>query len=402
MVVVLNNQFLHLLDAVLVSGGVLAHDGDEGNLSPDGEAQLVTGIVEVLRVLIVGQTDGVGAQLLDDAGIVIVIVSGQSVAAVDEVLVTGDTAQGSQDAVEEEAFLRIAGEGADTGTDLDLVVGLVAALQLGNHGVQVGIVEVPQHGVGNEDHGLGGIGRTDGVAYLVALFVIDTVLNGEVLIDVLGEGLDLEGSAAAVAGLGSDHDAGAAVVLQIEVGVGHADDVHVTVQSAVEGEVGVLGIGVVVGCVGDGNNQQVLALSLAQVGDVCTEGGVAALVVDDLLAVQVDGSLGVGTHKLHEDTAAGQGLHRGLEGLGVPALAPVVAAVAVVAVHSVPGVGQIHGGPFSGISGRQAGIFPDEFPVFVDVDDISHNDNLPNLNFDPIIIPSDGKKRYVQKGTFCT
>ena len=55
---------------------------DEGNLGPDGEAQLVAGIVEVLAVLIVGQTNRVGAQLLDDLRVLIMILSGQGIALV--------------------------------------------------------------------------------------------------------------------------------------------------------------------------------------------------------------------------------------------------------------------------------------------------------------------------------
>ena len=59
MIVVLDDQLLHLLDAVLMGRGVLAHDGNEGDLGPDGKAQLVTGIIEVLRMLIVSQTNGI-------------------------------------------------------------------------------------------------------------------------------------------------------------------------------------------------------------------------------------------------------------------------------------------------------------------------------------------------------
>ena len=169
---------------------------------------------------------------------------------------------------------------------------------------------------------------------------------------------------------------GAAVVLQIEVGGGHADDVHITVQAAVEGEIRVLGVNVVVGLVGDRDHQQVFFILLAQIGDVCPEGGIAALVVDDLLTVDIDSSLGVGAQELHEDPAAGQGLLGSCEGLGIPAGAAVVAAVAVIAVHSVPGVGQVHVSPVCGICSRQAGVFPDKFPVFVDVDNISHKNSL--------------------------
>ena len=46
--------------------------------------------------------------------------------------------------------------------------------------------------------------------------------------------------------------------------------------------------------------------------------------------------------------------------------------VAIVAVHGVPGVGQVHIGPVRGEGSGQTGIFPDEFPACVDIDDISH------------------------------
>ena len=92
-VVVLDDQFGHLVTAVLVSGGVLLKDADEGDLSPDGEAQLVTCVVEVLAVLIVGQTDGVGTQLLDEHGILVVILSGQGVALVQTILMASHAAQ---------------------------------------------------------------------------------------------------------------------------------------------------------------------------------------------------------------------------------------------------------------------------------------------------------------------
>ena len=63
-VVVLNDQLLHLLTAMLMGSVTGLEYADEGNLGPDSEAQLVAGIVEVLTVLIVGQTNRVGARSL--------------------------------------------------------------------------------------------------------------------------------------------------------------------------------------------------------------------------------------------------------------------------------------------------------------------------------------------------
>ena len=99
MVVILNDQLRHLLHTVVVGGGVLAHHTDEGNLRPDDEAQL--------GVLIMGQADGVGPQLLDDVGVVVVVLPVQGVALVQTVLVAAHAPQGGQLPVEEEALLGV-------------------------------------------------------------------------------------------------------------------------------------------------------------------------------------------------------------------------------------------------------------------------------------------------------
>ncbi|MBR2040458.1 MAG: energy-coupling factor transporter transmembrane protein EcfT, partial [Clostridia bacterium] len=86
----------------------------------------------------------------------------------------------------------------------------------------------------------------------------------------------------------------------------------------------------------------------------------------NLLTVDINGSFGVGALKFHEQPAATKRLLGRLEGLGIPAGAAVVASVAVIAVHCIPGMGQVHIGPVGRISRRQTGIGTDEFPVFID------------------------------------
>ena len=56
-VVVLVDELLHLADGVGAAIGQVL--GDVGDLSPDHHAVLVTEVVEVLVVLVVGQSDGV-------------------------------------------------------------------------------------------------------------------------------------------------------------------------------------------------------------------------------------------------------------------------------------------------------------------------------------------------------
>ena len=69
MIIVLIDQFLHLLAAVVMSFGIFAHNRDKRNLCPYYQAQCVAGIIECLIMLIVGQPDCICPQLCDQVGI---------------------------------------------------------------------------------------------------------------------------------------------------------------------------------------------------------------------------------------------------------------------------------------------------------------------------------------------
>ena len=99
MIIILGDQLLHLADAVLVGRRVRIHHADEGDLRPDNEAQLVAGVIEILGVLIVSQTDGVGSQLLDELCILVMILPGKSIALIKTVLVTAYAAKRKGSAV---------------------------------------------------------------------------------------------------------------------------------------------------------------------------------------------------------------------------------------------------------------------------------------------------------------
>ena len=79
-VVVLDDQLGHLAAAVCV--GILAgfEHADERNLGPNGKTDGVAGVIEILTVLVVGQTNGVGTDFLDNLGIFVMVVNAQSVA----------------------------------------------------------------------------------------------------------------------------------------------------------------------------------------------------------------------------------------------------------------------------------------------------------------------------------
>ena len=364
-VVVLDDEFLHLLHDMLVSALALLEDADEGDLSPNGETDLIASIVKVLTVLVVCQTDGVGAQFLDEHGVIIVLLGGQSVALEHAVLMAGNTAQRGGHAVDGEALVGSDLEGTDADVGGDLVHFLVVALQGGDNGVQVGLVHAPQLGIGNVDGDLS-VGRAaDSRSDLAAEAVLDAVHDGQVVSGVGDEALDGEVCAAVLGGNRGDHHAGAAVVVQIKVCVGHADQVDTAVQAAVEGKVGGRGVhgrGVLVG---DLDGQLVLTL-VAQVSDVRTEDGEAALVGGSDLTVDLHGGVQGSSQNFHVGAAALAGLLGCGEGAGVNAGGAQVAAIAVVAIHSVPSVGQVD------LLGGVVALGEGQGPVFVQRNDLSH------------------------------
>ena len=73
---------------------------------------MITQVIKILVVLVVGQTDGVGAHLPNNGYVLLVHRRSQGVARARPVLVPGYAPQGIGPAVEEEAFLGVNAEGA--------------------------------------------------------------------------------------------------------------------------------------------------------------------------------------------------------------------------------------------------------------------------------------------------
>ena len=105
MVVILHDQFGHLGEGVFPP--IVHVHRDIGDLGPDNETIFIAEVVEVLGVLVVGQTQRVGPQFLDDGHILLHHGGSQRVAGALAVLVAGDPAQRIAAAVEKEALLRV-------------------------------------------------------------------------------------------------------------------------------------------------------------------------------------------------------------------------------------------------------------------------------------------------------
>ena len=133
-VIALGDELPHLVQGVLPS--VVHVHGDVGDLGPDHDAVFVAEVIELLGVLVVGQTQGVGSQLPDDSHIGLVVLIGEGVALALQVLVAAHAPEGIAAAVEEEALFRIAAEdpAAEAGGNL------VPGRELRRGGVQEGIL----------------------------------------------------------------------------------------------------------------------------------------------------------------------------------------------------------------------------------------------------------------------
>ena len=91
MVVVLGNQLSHLADGIVISFLARNKSGNKRNLCPQSKSGMVAQIIEILIMLIVSQTDGVGTQLFDDRHVFFVVCFGNCPAFVQTVLVAGNT-----------------------------------------------------------------------------------------------------------------------------------------------------------------------------------------------------------------------------------------------------------------------------------------------------------------------
>ena len=328
MVVVLNNQFFHLGQRV---GAPVVHmHRDVGDLGPDDKTLFVAQVIECLRVLVVGKADGVGAHLQNQRHILFHHLFGDGYTRTLAVLMAGDTAQGIGVAVQNEALLRVnlklaAAEAGGLG---------LAIVQPRSYGVEIRVIKtVPQAGVLQREHGSGGAVLDGGARLLAVKREVDALradnerLNSH-LTAALGK----------VSHSRRDLDGHSAVFGKGKVCSGHNMQRYIAVNAAVEGEVGLLGVDGVVVAVVNRNNQLICTI-VQGIGDVHTEGGVAALVLGHFLPVQADNCSHSNAVKL-QNRAVAIGQLRFLQVTGVAAGAAVVVVAAVLTVYSVPSVGK--------------------------------------------------------------
>ena len=228
-VIALSDELPHLAERVLPA--ILHVHGDVRDLRPDHNAVFIAEIVELLRVLVVGQAQRVRAELPDDGHVRRVILIAQGVALALEILVPAHAAQRVAAAVEEEAFLRIAGKDAAAEAGRDLIPGG----QLRRRGVEVGILHpIPEADV--LDH------KLSRARYSLRLAVYRDVNRFGIVPGLHGDGRGLR--------FKIDHrrhlDPGRAVLQKLKVLGRHGDQPDRAVKTAIEGEVRLLRVDTII------------------------------------------------------------------------------------------------------------------------------------------------------------
>ena len=202
---------------------------------------------------------------------------------------------------------------------------------------------------------------------LVFFLIVDGV-NDLLTVSELG-GINLNLDLCILANdLGCDLDAGGAVVVEIKVGVCYADDIYVSVKTAIEGEVRHLGINSLVRRVINRDSKERLVCEA--IGEIDSPCGITAVVVSELLAVEIYVSRGVCTSDLEVILRSYGKLCTNYLLRVDPCTAEVIVS-AVLSVGRIPGVGEINYLPLGGERrGELCGLC--EGPFLIEIYYISH------------------------------
>ena len=137
MMVVLDDQFLHLLQCIFPP--VLHMPGDIRDLCPYHHAVFIAEVIKILVMLIMCQPDAVGPQFGDQLHILPVHFPGQRVADPFPVLMAGDAPQGIGLSVQEKSLFRVYRKTAASKTEPDLILEFPVQQELCLCRIQIGV-----------------------------------------------------------------------------------------------------------------------------------------------------------------------------------------------------------------------------------------------------------------------
>ena len=317
----------------------------------------------MLCVLIVGQPDGVGPDLQNEGNVLLHHFVGQGNARVFAVLMAGNATQRVAASIQEKALL---------GVNLKFPAAkagrcFLAVVQFRRYGIEEGVINtIPQVGmVQRENRRCGAVlyRSSEGLSFQCKGYALCAHHGGF-------HG-DLGGFSGKVGDDGGHLQSRCAVCGQSEMLCRNDVQSYIAVNAAVEGEVCLLGVHGVVVAVVHADRQQIFLFEMF--GQVNPKGRIAALVLGQLFAVQVDYSGHSGTVQLQNCFAACR--DGGLcQSQRIPAGAAVVIVAAVLTVHGVPCVGQGNGLAHHG--GGDAGVLLGKMPIaMIQQDGLAHGKN---------------------------
>jgi hypothetical protein len=253
-------------------------------------------------------------------------------------------------------------ESTATEAGRDGVNDLITFNQLNSGSIQVGVLAaMPQMHFGDFDDSLGFAGL--GNKLLTATTRSDGVKEALAFLAISDPSLDFNLGRFA-ADFRGDLDARTAAIIQINMALANTDDADITVQAAIEGEVSHLGIDSFIGSVVYSDNQQV---AVAQsVGHIHTPGGITAVMMSQVLSIQINIGRGVGTLQF-QIVASSLGQSGFLKALGIVASSAMVIIAAILAVNGVPAVRQIDLLPVRRETGRNLGCLLGECPLGIEI-----------------------------------
>ena len=241
-VVILSDKLLHLGKCVGAGFGHML--GDIGNLRPCHKTVFIAQVIEILRVLVVGQAHRVGAHVADDLHILLMLGRGQGVAQPRAVLMARRADQTDVFTVEPKAGV---------GPELNL-----AAAEPHGHGVPTrqGRCRIVQIRVGHAVPQVNRVQCEHGycLAALHRSRLLADTLHGEQHLGAVGrvfaECLDGDfGADEVICNFGCHAQGWRTVVVQRKMAVGHNQHMYIAVNAAVEGEIRLLRVDRAVGAV---------------------------------------------------------------------------------------------------------------------------------------------------------
>ena len=335
MVIALSDQFLHLQMGILVGAGHMT--GNIGNLRPDNHAPFITEIVEILVMLIVGKTDGIGTHFADQIHVFQMMLLQQCVANLPAVLMAADTPEGILFTVQDETLFRMDLKAAAAKTGRNLIQHFPTPSDFCFCGVEVRILDaVPQMGI--FDHKGCLFSSAVLLGNQIAFCIQNPIGNHITLTKIHDIGLDLHIGVVAIHNRGYIY-AGATQMFQFKMSFRNSHDVHAAVQTTVEGKVCSLGIHGFIGSIVHQNHQTVLITQC--IGNFHTPGRVATVMVGKPLAVHIYIGRRIGTVNLQKIFLTfGQVTFGKI--LRITAGSAEVIITAILTILSIPGMGQIH------------------------------------------------------------